>query len=525
MKKILLLLVFVLLVTACGQSSNNSSTSSNNQTPQGEKTFTFGLTTDIMSLDTNYATDGTSFSVIANFLVGLVELDEHGQAVPGVASSWDESADKTEYVFHLNPKAVWSNDKPVTAHDFVYSWKRLVSKELASEYAFLPETANIQSYEAVDDHTLKVKLSKATPYFLGLMAFPSFFPVNEEFVKEHKDNYATKPEFLLSNGPFVLSEHVPGNSATMVRNPKYFKADEVKVDKVVMKLVKDTQSSVLAFENKELDLVPLSGELVERYKGTPEYQSKLFGYLWYIPMNFQVKELQNLNLRKALSLSVDRENMANLVLKDGSVAADGFVPKELAFGPDGKDFRETSPKLTTYNVDEAKKAWDAFLSETGKKDLSLELLFEDTEASKTVAEFMKSTWEKALPGLTINLKSQTKKARISLMQSHDYQLALHRWGPDFADPKTYMDLMLKDSSYNFGGYQSEKYNQLVNEANTTTDVNRRWELFKEAEKVLVVDEVGVIPVYQNGGAMLQAQGAGGAEYHSGGIDVYRRVFK
>lgn len=526
LKGLLISLLVLCLVAGCGGSKD---TPAGAEGQADAKVLTVATTTDIQSMDYHLATDGTSFIAIANMVVGLTEIDANNQVQPEIAKKWDVSEDGTEYTFYLDEAAVWANGTPVTAKDFVFGWDRLGAEETASEYSFILDTVGMESYEAVDDYTLNVKLKAPCDFFLGLLAFPSFFPLNEEFYIAQGDQYALSVDNLLANGPYVMTEWVAGNSFGYKKNDTYFKKDQVKLDSLQFKVLKDTQSAMIGFESNEVDVVQLSGELVDAYKDRPEFVNRLTGYLWYLSLNFTKDVINNDNLRKALSLSIDREKVAKNVLKDGSIAAAGIIPYGLATGPDGKDFRDSTEVLTKTDYALAKEYWETAKTELGVETLELELLFEDTEASKSVAEFIKSEIETALPGLTINLKSQTKKARLQLMTNQEYEVALTRWGPDYADPQTYLDLFPSwNTSNNSGLYNSSEYDALVKEAfqgASSSDSSARWELMKQAEKVLVGDDTGIIPVYQNGGAMMIATNVSGIEFHSVSIDSYKRATK
>ena len=190
----------------------------------------------------------------------------------------------------------------------------------------------------------------------------------------------------------------------------------------------------------------------------------------------------------------------------------------------GKDYRETAKDFTTFDKDAAAAAYAKAKATLGK-DVTIELLFEDTESSKAVAEYIQYCWETYLPGITVNLNSKPKKTRLELMDTQSFDVALTRWGPDYADPQTYLDLFETTAyDYNSGRYTSAEYDQLIKDIHTITDSQKRWDACMDAEEVLLTDN-GIIPVYQTGSAMMIKTNVIGIEFHGAGVDSYRHVEK
>lgn len=534
----ILTLLALLLTVGCSSGTGKEQSTVEPETTAKEKVVV-ATDTDISTMDLSVATDGTSFIAINLGFAGLVELDANNQPIPDLASSWEVSEDGLVYTFHL-VDSNWSNGTPVTANDFVYSWRRLLDPKIASEYSFIMSVVGVKNADAVtagekapeelgvvalDEKTLQVTLERPCDFFMGLMAFPSFFPLNEEFVEAQGDQYATAPDKMIYSGPYVMSSWTSGNRFSFAKNDSYFQSDKVNMNEVEFKFIQDSQTAMLEYQSGNIDVVKLSGEMVEAYSAEAGFTNRLQGYLWYLSLNFEVPELANLNLRKALNYAVDRETIATFVLKDGSVAAQGLIPVSLSTGPDGRDYRESSGSLVSYDPAKATEYYTKAVEELGK-NVTLELLYEDTEASKAVAEYIQNNLETNCPGLTVQLNSKPKKTRLDLQLNGNYQVALHRWGPDYADPQTYLDLFLSNTSYNYGKYDSSKYMQLMTEAvfgKSATDSKERWELFKQAEKVLIEEDAAVVPVYQNGGAMMINPAITGVEFHSVGIDNYRHI--
>jgi len=556
-KRLMALLFSVILVlslAACGgKNTNTGSDSAATDTPAAtEGTGETGTDTaaggnvlnvqfdvEVASLDPQIATDGTSFEVLADVTEGLYTIDASGLPVLAIAEGVQKSDDGLTYTFTLKD-AKWSNGTPVTAKDFVFSWRRLVDPTVASEYSFIAEIANIKNASAIiagekgieelgvtakDDKTLEVQLDVPVPFFESLLAFPSFLPVNEEFFTQAGDSYATSPDTILSNGAFKLTAYEPAaTTITLVKNPDYWDAGKVSLDGIQYQVIKDSQTAVLSYQNGDLDVVTLSGEQVEQFQADPEFHSIMAGYLWYISPNQKVAGLENLNLRKALSLAYDKTAIVNNILKDGSIVADFAVPTLLATGPDGKDFRETAGTYPTTDKAKAQEYWEAAKAELGVSEYKYSMVVEDTESAQNVAQFIQQEIQTTLPGITVTIETMPKKNRVERMQSGDFELGLTRWGPDYSDPMTYLDMWITGSPNNYGFWSNTEYDSIIDSAKKgelALDPTARWEALKKAEGI-VMDNAVIFPIYQKGDAVLYKSGVEGIEFHSVGIN---RVFK
>ena len=236
-----------------------------------------------------------------------------------------------------------------------------------------------------------------------------------------------------------------------------------------------------------------------------ETRRRLLGsFLWYLQYNFDNPDLQNKNLRKALAYAVDRDDLTQNVLKDGSIAAEGFVTRQLSNGPDGKDYRETADDYFLERGEDsdkiAQEAFEQAKKELGKDEITLRFLFEPSNPSKSAAEFMQSEFAK-LDGLNIEMVSQEKNVRLKSQQNGDFDLVLTRWGPDYADPTTYLNVLLPGGSFNFGKYDSQAYKDALDEAANASSDEARWQALQKAEKI-AMDDIAVAPIFQTGASDL-----------------------
>ncbi|MEH7491274.1 peptide ABC transporter substrate-binding protein [Neobacillus niacini] len=521
----LLLLTFGLLLSvlaACsGDESKEPASTDTKEEETGEKVLNFINPEAIPSMDPSLATDESSFIYLAATMEGLYRLDEKTQTTPGIATEHKVSDDGLTWTFTLREDAKWSNGDPVTAHDFVYSWQRAVNPKTTSEYGpymmngVIKNAAAISNSElaveelgvkAEGDYTLVVQLENPTPYFETLTTFGTFLPLNKKFVEEKGDSFATSTENLLANGPYTMSNwSSTSDSWELVKNKDYWDSKTVKMDKLTFKVVKDPQTALDLYEEGTVDRMDLTSDLVDQYSTSDDYLVSADTFVYFLKFNQTKSEaLANKNIRAALSRAFDKEALVGEILNNGSIAANGLVPKDFTPMPEtGEDFRKVSGDLVTYDLEKAKEFWAKGLEELGTDSVELEFLADDDKTTKNLVEYVANQLSTNLEGLKINIKQIPKKQRLDLDKSMDYQLQLTRWGPDFLDPFTYMNLWITDGGNNMTGYSSAEYDKLVSETATTfaTDNKARYKNFLEAEKLLFEDAV-IAPVYQASRAQL-----------------------
>lgn len=493
---------------------------------------------EIPSMDTAKATDNVSFNVMNNVFEGLYRLGENDKLEDGVATDHEVSEDGLTYTFHLRKDAKWSNGDPVTAKDFEYAWKRVLNPETAAEYAYImydiKNAEKVNSGElpvdelgvkAVDDYTLEVQLEKAIPYFAELTVFGTFMPQNQAYVESQGENYALEADTLIYNGPFTLSSWKHEEGWQYQKNDQYWDKDNVQLDEINVTISKEIATTVNLYETGKLDAIMtpgggLSSEFVDKYSGDPNFVESLEPTLFFLRLNQTKEELKNVNLRKAISMAFDKEGMVDVILNNGSIASNGFVPSEFVTGPDGKDFREENGDLTSYDVKKAQEYWETAKSELGVKELTLELLTYDTDSAKKQAEFLQAELEKNLPGLTVEIKQQPFKQKLELETNMDYEISIGGWGPDYPDAMTFMDMFVTDGAHNQQNFSNAKYDQLIEDSKTTllSDLDARWDALLQAEKILIEDEAVIAPLYQRGNAFLVQDYVKGVVNHSFGGD-------
>ena len=491
-------------------------------------TFRFASELDIQGMDSTVVDDGMSFNAIHAITDGLTAVNEKGKTAPAIAKSWDVSDDGKTYTFHLRD-AKWSNGDKVTANDFVYSWRKIIKD--AGNYAYMLGNggASVKNADALmelganatdeqmatlgvtakDDKTLVVELENKVPYFTDLMAFPCYFPQNEKFVEKCGKNYGTKPEYTLSNGAYTMTKWVKGNKATFTKNDKYYDAKTVATKNLEMYLVQDPKTAAQNFDNGKVDYATINSTLVDKYKDKDTFTTFNEGYLFYLQLNFKNNTVANKNVREALAYAINRKDLCENVLKDGSMAATGFVPSQLSTSPAGRDFRDDADKYVSYDQKKAQQYLDAAKKELGTDTITIDLLYgTDESPMDTMAEYLQGSFAK-LKGLKVNMVATVKKDRIYNREEHGtYEIACTRWGPDYADPTTYLNLFLTGNSNNFGKYSNAKVDSLMKQVQTESDVNKRWDLMTQLEKT-ALDDLAYIPVFEKGAAALKAKNVKG----------------
>ena len=365
------------------------------------------------------------------------------------------------------------------------------------------------------------------------MYFPTFYPVNEAFFETCADTFGTSPDTTLSNGAFVLDTYEPAATEIhLTKNADYYDADNISLPGLNYQVIQDSQQALMSYQTGDLDLTLVNGEQVDQVEDDPEFMTIGAGYLWYVSPNIAaVPELANLNIRMAMTMAIDRESITTDVLKDGSLPTYTAVPMQFAAGPDGSDFSEDQSKFSdvcAYDAEKAADYWAKGLEELGETEIELDMIVDADDAPQKVAQVLKEQWETALPGLTVNLTVEPKKQRVEDMQNGTYEVALTRWGPDYADPMTYLGMWITDNSNNYGLWSSEEYDSIIAECTTgdlCTDAEGRWARMYDAEK-LVMDDAVIFPLYTQANAEMMSSAVTGVDFHPCALNrVYKNAVK
>lgn len=520
MKKIILLMSLLFLM-ACGGKSEKASSSKEEGNEATKRVLRLAWKSDIKQTDPSHAYDGATKDLLANTMEGLFMLDERDQPVPALVESYEYDSENLTYTFKIKEGIKWFkvvDGKPVEtgdvvdANDFEYSWKRKADPKTASQQAQFLAYAAIKNYgdilngektynelgiKAIDKYTLQVELEKSVPYFFSLMAIPSFYPISEEFVKEVEASgktFGTSVETTLNTAAFIMTEWRTDEGMKFVKNNDYWDVSGVEVDEVEITINKDSASSRNLFESGYINKIELASRDAANYKGRDGFRTTLGSAVSSLKFNVTKDVASNRNLRKAISNAVNRTPYVDVVLNNGSIEAQGIIPKGFSISPSDVDFRE-GYKGVGYNLEEAKKYFELAKAEMGDS-ITIELLLTDSQGDKKNGEFLQSELERNLPGLTVNLKQVPFKNRLSLENNGEYEMVLCTYGLNYVDPMALLELWTSDSSINNAFYNSPKYDGLVAAAKSEKDLGARWQLMLDAEKVFVEEDAIKIPIVQ-----------------------------
>lgn len=531
---ILFVLMLSSILAGCNFGSSKETGTENEKDGEkasaSEQVLNISATADIPTLDSTQAHDGIAFDVLNNNNEGLYRQDENHQPILAIAEKHDVSDDGMVHTFTLRD-ATWSNGEPVTAQDFEFAWKRVF--ETAGPYNFMFVTASVKNAEAimneemaadqlgvkaVDEKTLEVTLENPNPLFETLLTFPTFLPQNQKFVEEQGDQYALEAENILSNGPFKLVEWKQEQSWKFEKNPDYHDADSVKLDTINVYVVKDSTTAANLYESNTIDRVKLSTSFVDQYKDSEEFKITKQSGIVFLRFNHNHEALKNKNIRKAISMAIDRQGLTDVILKDGATPLYGVVPEGFYFSPDKKDYRELNGDFNTGTAEEAQELFKQGLEEVGVEELTVSINIADSEEMKKTAEYLQAQLQDNLPGFTLELKAVPFAQRLEIEKAVEYDISLSTWGPDYSDPMTYLDMWVQGSSANRMDYHNPDLDELVSKARLETDLSARYEMLLEIEKLLLEEDAALVPLYQRGEAILQRSKIKGLIKHPSGAE-------
>ncbi|HLO03099.1 MAG TPA: ABC transporter substrate-binding protein [Symbiobacteriaceae bacterium] len=475
------------------------------------KVVRFNVGSDFRSLDPQLIADTTSSAGAYQLFDGLVRLGTGG-VQPAVAQRWEIGDNGRTYTFYLRDNAKWSNGEPVKATDFVFAWTRGLLPETGSEYATqlyyikggravnqakdaatLAEAVKNLGVKALDDQRLQVTLESPAPYWIQLLATPTYFPVNQRTVASNRA-WAAKPESLVSNGPFKLQSWAPKQEAVFVKNPAYWNAANVKLNQLIFTFVEEQSTALQLWESGQLEMMqsPPPAELIRLRKENQLQFAPTFGTYYYF-FNLQQRPFADPRVRRALSMAIDRKGLVENVTRAGQRPATGWVPYG-ARDENEKDFRETAGDLVKLDVEGAKKLLAEAGYPNGQGLPATELLYNTSEGHKAVAEAVIEMWRQHLGITSIRATNLEWKVLLDRTAKGDFSMARSAWTGDFLDPMTFLEVFTTGNGQNGGRYSNKRYDDLVAQAKSTDDQRIRMPAMREAESILMA-EMPLIPVY------------------------------
>jgi oligopeptide transport system substrate-binding protein len=494
----------ILVAVLC---SCSAGTGTNVETGRRDQVLHFGNGDEPQELDPHVVTGIPEWHIIMALFEGLVSKHPANLSIqPGVAESWEISDDQKTYTFHLRRDARWSNGDPVTAGDFVYSWRRALMPALGNAYAYMFNyIRNAEAFlqgqvdftevgvRALDDWTLQVDLAAPTPFFLQLMDHHSFYPVNPRVIErfgaiDERGTRWTRPGNFVGNGPFVLKEWSLNRILVVERSPTYWDAARVRLNEVHFYPVQNVSTEERMFRAGQLhitDKVPADKIAVYRQQDPDSLRITRYLGIYFYRFNTTVWPLGDVRVRKALAMSIDRTAIVEKITKGGQVPAHTLTP------PDTAGY--TSLAHVPYDPVAAR----ALLAEAGFADgrgfPKLELMFNTDEAHRKIGTAIQEMWKKAL-NIEISLVNQDWRVYMDRETNMHYQMSRAAWIGDYVDPTTFLDMFMTGGGNNRTGWSNPRYDELLARASRTADQEQRYAVLREAEGVLM-DEVPIAPIY------------------------------
>lgn len=546
-KRILPLLLTAAMVAGlagCGSSAAKETTaaSDNNQTTAesteagsttGEKILKVQVGPDPETVDPalNSAIDGGN--MILHAFEGLLTLDENGQLKEGQAESWETSEDGLTWTFHLRDGLKWSDGTDLTAKDFVYSWQRVCDPNVAAPYA---ETVlgMVKGYDeavagditkldvqAPDEKTVVVNLANPCSYFGELAAFATLNPVQQATVEANGDAWATSADTYISNGPFMMTEWVPGSHITFSKNPNYWNAEAIKLDKLEFELIEDSNAAYSAYTSGEVDMIKdVPTEEIPSLQGNDDFHVEPIIGTYYVSLNLQKEYFQDARVRKALSLAIDRNYVANTLMQGT------YSPASSIVGPgwldtDGSSFAENANGGTPYidndnfdaNLEEAKKLLEEAGYPNGEGFPQIEYTTNDAGYHKVVAEYLQQAW--AAIGIDLKVNIVEWASFTPMRRNGEFDVARNGWVGDYTDPSSILELFCTTNGNNDGKYTNADFDATIEDSRVTTDATTRSADLHKAEDTLMND-AGCIPIAYYNDFWLQSSKITGSWHSANG---------
>ena len=498
-----------------------------------DQTFTYSLLDEFTTADPQMVEDVSGSYFVRDLFEGLMNQDADGNLIPGVATGYTTNDAKDVYTFTLRDNARWSDGNPVTAHDFVYAWRRLADPATASPYSWFADIMALENVGAVmsgesppealgiralDNHTLEVRLTASLPYFAAMTTHASTFPSPQWTVRTFGDNW-TKPGNIVGNGAYVLTEHIPNETATRERNTMYWNNDATIIDKVVTLVINDENTDFTRWEAGETDKGAVPSGQYPRLKA--EYPDEAISFprlcTYYMTFNLSPsgpEAFKDVRVRQALSYALDRSVVTDKILQGGQIQAFTFTPgttagfevPSVAFGEMSQDQRNVNAKL--------------LLAAAGygpDNPLKFEYLYNTSEGHKKIAIAAQQMWKETL-GAEATLANQEWKTFLKTRGGQNFDVARGGWCGDYNEASTFLDLMTTPSGYNDGKFSNAEVDELMISARTMSDATSNYTRVEE----IMANEMPIIPVYHYTGVFMLRNNLKGWPFNNVEQNVYSR---
>lgn len=538
MKKIYLLLsvLLALALFGCGGDSSQQSGASSkggdadskgaekaSASAEGSKlpaapkgVFRINLRAEPPTIDPNLATDVSGATILIHLFEPLLRLDEHGKSVGAAAEKWEHDAEFKTWTFHLRRDGKWSNGDPVTANDWVFSIQRILDKKTTAKYAMLifntleggkayydsdDAAKKLDSVRAIDDYTLEIKLANPTPYLPGMLSHQVWFPIHRGTVEKYGAKWIDKPETFVCNGPYKLTEIRPKDRLILTKNPNFWDAKNVKFSELQMLFISGPAPEIAAYMSGDLDMTSIiSNREAPTLKSRPDFVNYPMLGAYFLSFNVTRPPFDDIALRRAMSLTINRKMIVENLVKRGENPAAGLIPRGLTLD-DGRDYRDAAPKFidSAKYAENVKEAKDILAKAGYGKDKQfprIEYLFNSEDSlHKDIAEALQNIWKGGL-GITVDLQNVEWKVALARGASHDFQMLRSSWIGDYLDPMTFLEIFETGHGNNYTGYSNKEYDGLLAKIRSETDPAKRLEYIVAAERKLVVEDCVIAPVFE-----------------------------
>lgn len=479
---------------------------------EGVFTVNIGGQPETIDPQMNSSSDGSNY--IKHLFEGLTRYEWDGSGIgPGVAESWDISEDGMTWTFHIREGEVWSDGQPVTANDFVYTFKRIVDPAVAAPYggdmgAFIKNGLDIYDgkmgldelgVKAIDDMTFEVQLQDPCNYFDAVMAFPTFYPVRQDIIEQYGASWATTPESLIGNGAYKLDSWTMDEEIVMVPNDNHRNVGELVPQRLVFKLIADPMAKITAVRTGEVDWADdLPADQLDAAKAEGIYEELPYLGTYYVNLNHKVEPLGDVRVRKALALALDTEYMAQVATNNGFLPASNFLGRGFFDGDGVSDFHEAQVVIDRSDVEANKKLAQELLAEAGYPNGEgfpvLEYMTNDAGVHKPTAEIIQAQWKEVL-GIDIEIQVMDWAVVLPARRAGEHMMARDGWIADFLDASNMLGIFRSFSGNNSTFYNSPEFDELMAKAASTTDPVEYANLLHQAEMKAFGEDFAAIPVY------------------------------
>ena len=498
-----------------------------------DQTFTYSLLDEFTTADPQMVEDVSGSYFVRDLFEGLMNQDADGNLIPGVATGYTTNDAKDVYTFTLRDNARWSDGNPVTAHDFVYAWRRLADPATASPYSWFADIMALENVGAVmsgesppealgiralDNHTLEVRLTASLPYFAAMTTHASTFPSPQWTVRTFGDGW-TKPGNIVGNGAYVLTEHIPNETATRERNTMYWNNDATIIDKVVTLVINDENTDFTRWEAGETDKGAVPSGQYPRLKA--EYPDEAISFprlcTYYMTFNLSPsgpEAFKDVRVRQALSYALDRSVVTDKVLQGGQIQAFTFTPGATA------GFEVPAVAFGQMTQDERNAKATVLMAAAGygpDNPLKFEYMYNTSEGHKKIAIAAQQMWKETL-GAEATLANQEWKTFLKTRGGQNFDVARGGWCGDYNEASTFLDLMTTPSGYNDGKFSNAEVDELMTSARTMSDATSNYTRVEE----IMANEMPIIPVYHYTGVFMLRNNLKGWPFNNVEQNVYSR---